>query len=191
MSFGKSLANCFVCCSLMLACADEAATVVPSRVVAVAAAETEGESADTFCEVHGLEAPSFEWPAGVESSAEGWRWVNVWATWCRPCVEEMPRLLDFQRRLTAEGIEVTTVFLNADSDDAAYEAFVEGHAYARGARVASTEVLQAWMGARGLDAGAPLPSHFFVRPDGSLACARSAAVGDDDFASVRRLLRSE
>lgn len=185
MSLARALLGLF----LLVACNEESTVAAPSRVVAVAASESAGESTESFCDVHGDRAFSF--PAGVESAAQGWRWVNVWASWCRPCVEEMPRLLDFRQRLADEGIEVTTVFLNADNDDEDYASFVEEHPFAEGPRVTSVAAIQAWMGERGLDAAAPLPAHFFVRPDGTLACARSAAIGEDDFASVRRLLRDE
>ena len=38
--------------------------------------------------------------------------VNYWATWCRPCIEEMPDLLKLQDMLTAENY----VFLLASDE---------------------------------------------------------------------------
>lgn len=32
--------------------------------------------------------------------------VNFWATWCPPCVEEIPMLVDLQEDLGAEGVQV-------------------------------------------------------------------------------------
>ena len=176
---------------LTLACDEAESSPAPSRVVAVASSEGRGEGVESFCEVSGPSAPAFSLPDGAETSAEGWRWVNVWATWCRPCIEEMPRIAAFRERLAADGVDVTSEFINADSNDEAFAAFIEEHGSPGGGRVTSTEALQSWLLARGLDEGAPLPVHFFVRPDGSLACARTAAIGDDDYASVRRLLRDE
>jgi len=42
--------------------------------------------------------------------------INVWATWCDPCREEMPDLLRFYRDHRGEGLRL--VLLSADDDDA-------------------------------------------------------------------------
>jgi len=47
---------------------------------------------------------------------------------------------------------------------------------------------QAWLGGFGLDEGAPLPIHLFVDPAGKVRCARTAAIGDDDYESVEALV---
>jgi cytochrome c biogenesis protein CcmG, thiol:disulfide interchange protein DsbE len=46
--------------------------------------------------------------------------LNFWASWCVPCVEEVPSLVEMQRRLP----QVTVVTLSADQDDAAYRQFL-------------------------------------------------------------------
>ncbi len=35
--------------------------------------------------------------------------LNFWATWCAPCVREMPELAHLKRRLTEQGVDVLTV----------------------------------------------------------------------------------
>ena len=40
--------------------------------------------------------------------------INVWATWCRPCREEMPSLEQLSRRLAGHGVRVIGVTLDAD-----------------------------------------------------------------------------
>src|SRR3954465_11075362 len=41
--------------------------------------------------------------------------VNVWATWCEPCRQEMPDLVRFYRDHRAEGLRL--VLISADDDD--------------------------------------------------------------------------
>jgi cytochrome c biogenesis protein CcmG, thiol:disulfide interchange protein DsbE len=51
--------------------------------------------------------------------------LNFWATWCQPCVEEVPSLVEMQRRMKAEGVTVLAV--SVDVDDSAYREFVKDH----------------------------------------------------------------
>jgi cytochrome c biogenesis protein CcmG/thiol:disulfide interchange protein DsbE len=51
--------------------------------------------------------------------------LNFWATWCAPCVEEVPSLVEMQRRLKAKG--VTVVAVSVDADEGAYRQFVRDH----------------------------------------------------------------
>ncbi len=50
--------------------------------------------------------------------------LNFWATWCPPCVEEMPSLVQLQKQL---GTKVTVLAVSEDADDAAYKQFVHDH----------------------------------------------------------------
>jgi cytochrome c biogenesis protein CcmG, thiol:disulfide interchange protein DsbE len=49
--------------------------------------------------------------------------LNFWATWCPPCIEEMPSLDEFQRRLAASGVVVVGV--SVDTDERAYREFLQ------------------------------------------------------------------
>ena len=51
--------------------------------------------------------------------------LNFWATWCAPCVEEIPSLVEMQRRMKAKG--VTVVAVSVDVDEKAYQQFVKDH----------------------------------------------------------------
>ena len=51
--------------------------------------------------------------------------LNFWATWCPPCVEEMPSLVEMQRRMKAKGI--TVVAVSIDVDENAYHQFIKEH----------------------------------------------------------------
>jgi len=51
--------------------------------------------------------------------------LNFWATWCPPCVEEMPSLVEMQRHMKTKGITVLAVSI--DVDENAYRAFLKEH----------------------------------------------------------------
>ena len=78
----------------------------------------------------GSAAPDFTIPDGARSiSLSQFRGkpvvLNFWATWCPPCVEEMPSLVEMQRRMKAKGI--TVVAVSVDVDQSAYNQFVKEH----------------------------------------------------------------
>jgi len=51
--------------------------------------------------------------------------LNFWATWCPPCIEEMPSLVRMQQRMQAKGVTVLAV--SVDVDDSSYRRFLKDH----------------------------------------------------------------
>jgi cytochrome c biogenesis protein CcmG/thiol:disulfide interchange protein DsbE len=51
--------------------------------------------------------------------------LNFWATWCPPCVQEMPSLIRMQSNLKKDGI--TVVGVSIDADRSAYEKFLKDY----------------------------------------------------------------
>jgi len=49
--------------------------------------------------------------------------LNLWATWCAPCVEELPSLLNLQQKMPA----LAVVAVSTDQDDAVYRKFLVKH----------------------------------------------------------------
>jgi cytochrome c biogenesis protein CcmG/thiol:disulfide interchange protein DsbE len=49
--------------------------------------------------------------------------LNLWATWCPPCIEELPSLLEMQRQLP----NITVVAISEDQDADAYHRFLSRH----------------------------------------------------------------
>ena len=49
--------------------------------------------------------------------------VNFWATWCPPCIEELPSLLALQQ----QDPDITVVAVSQDEDEAAYAQFLLAH----------------------------------------------------------------
>lgn len=163
------------------------------RVQAVKASKPQGPSLAAFCDVTPKTPTRFTWPklAGTMPTRPPgtWRWVNVWATWCKPCIEEMPRLQKWQADLAKGGKKVKLVFLSIDESDDDVAAFRAAHKdLADGPRVADSKELGAWYQALGLDAGAPVPIHIWVDPDDYVRCVRAGGVLDKDQAAVEQVL---
>lgn len=96
-------------------------------------------------------------------AAERGKWViiNYWATWCGPCIEEMPALSDF----AASRDDVTVIGLDyEDQPRERIEAFLQKHPvhYA----IAMVDPVNP---PTGLAEPQVLPTTFLVAPDGQLA----------------------
>ncbi len=51
--------------------------------------------------------------------------LNFWATWCPPCIEEMPSLVQMQERMKSKGVTVLAV--SVDVDESNYRRFLRDH----------------------------------------------------------------
>lgn len=49
--------------------------------------------------------------------------LNFWASWCAPCVEEIPSLVEFQKQLAPEGVVVVGVSI--DANEKLYKQFLD------------------------------------------------------------------
>jgi thiol-disulfide isomerase/thioredoxin len=121
----------------------------------------------------------------------GWRWVNAWATWCQPCIEEIALLSRWQRAFADDGVAVSFELLSIDAADAEPELQKWRTRALPGpiVWVASPDDVPAWLeGALGLDPDASIPLHLLIDSRGQLRCARLGAVHPQDFGMVRALL---
>ena len=50
--------------------------------------------------------------------------LNFWATWCPPCVEEMPSLVALQSKMKDK---ITVLAISVDVDEGAYKKFLKDH----------------------------------------------------------------
>lgn len=163
------------------------------RVNAVAS-EKEVISLDAFCDVRAPAAASkaFQLPPLAEASSrafKGWRWTNVWATWCEPCIEEMPRLIEWETKLKQQGKQVELEFLSVDTSAETVAKFRAGHPQIpSGVRIADFEHLAPWLTSLGLDAGATIPIHVMTNPSGRVRCVRTGAINEADYPAIRELL---
>jgi thiol-disulfide isomerase/thioredoxin len=54
--------------------------------------------------------------------------VNLWATWCAPCVIEMPTLAELAAAYEGRKVVVMPISLDGDKDEAKARAFIAKHA---------------------------------------------------------------
>jgi thiol-disulfide isomerase/thioredoxin len=176
---------------LMLGCGESAAPT--SRVEAVTAKAPPASAAELCDAVLKRDAaPTFAFPAALEGAAptgQGPRWINVWATWCPPCVEELPILRKMEAALAKQGSPVKLTLLSVDTSAEAVATFQGAHPEVNGSlRLADDKQLEPWLLSIGLDRGATLPVHVFVHRDGKIGCVRTGAVKESDLAAIAALL---
>lgn len=51
--------------------------------------------------------------------------LNFWATWCPPCVDEMPSLVELQKKFRGKDVTVLAVSVDDDAND--YHKFLNDH----------------------------------------------------------------
>jgi thiol-disulfide isomerase/thioredoxin len=166
-----------------------------SRFEAVEATADPRFAPDQFCENWQAEGgPAFSFPplAGAAAPAAGpVRWINVWATWCKPCIEEFPRIADWKAKLDATGHPTEVVFVSVDAADVDLGAFAKAHPeVADTLRINDPEQLSSWLVGLGMPANAVLPIHLFVDAAGRLRCVRMGGVGPEDYAGVEAVIGS-
>jgi thiol-disulfide isomerase/thioredoxin len=175
---------------------DKAGEPPASRTNGAKTGTHQAATADAFCDLHAAadKAATLQWPAlaagdTAPPAATTWRWINVWATWCKPCVEEMPRLVQWRDKLKAAGHPVDLAFLSVDESADDIAAFRKLHPDTPATvRIADGKTQEAWFAQLGLVGAPPIPIHVFVDPQNRIRCARAGGVRDQDYAVIERLL---
>lgn len=166
------------------------------RVNAVKAGGDQAPDLEAFCDVYagGAEAPAFVMPDLAEgetppAAPSGWRWLNLWATWCKPCIEEIPRMQEWLPRLRAAGADVALNLVSVDAEAADVEAYEKDHPEVKGGvRIVTPDLIGPWLANFGIDNFASIPVHVFADASGKVRCVRLAGVKDSDYAAVEALL---
>ena len=176
------------------------------RVAAVQKTANQGAVNDPagFCEntypAAGLGAVKFKWPplralpgktsAKPPKLGGEWAWINLWATWCKPCIEEMGLLGRWTKALKSVDQGLKLVLLTIDDPSA-------GHALANRidqglpgpvSWLRSKADFPPFLDRIGLNPSAAIPIHALVDPKGQLRCVRVGAIHDVDFAAVKRII---
>jgi thiol-disulfide isomerase/thioredoxin len=172
----------------------------PSRVNA-AKRDTTSKAASSFCEAvfpGGESKRAFVEPATVTlgtdppaAKAGAWRWVNLWATWCKPCVEEMALLGKWQESLAKDGLPIQLELWSVDDDNATVQSFASKNRMppAKQRRLSGGAAdLSAALKALGVDEKSPIPVHALIDGSGGIRCVRVGSVGDESYAAVKTIL---
>lgn len=127
-----------------------------------------------------LWSATFDTPGGTPLAMQAFRGkplvVNFWATWCPPCVDEMPLLDGFFRQNSSKGIQVVGLAIDQPS---AVRAFLQRTpiGYPIGlAGLGGTELSKAL----GNESGG-LPFTVVVAPDGNVVQRRMGRVSQTDL----------
>jgi thiol-disulfide isomerase/thioredoxin len=128
-----------------------------------------------------------ELPASIPFGTGKWVWVNLWAAWCGPCKEEMPRLILFRDRLRNEGVLVDLAFVSLDDDERQLQRFIDAQPEGRGVRSSywlPEGTRNAFLGALGVKESPDLPVQALVNPNGQVACVIQGAIEERDYPAL-------
>lgn len=147
----------------------------------------------------GTDAPK----AGVSHAGQGapeklpigpghWTWVNLWAAWCVPCREEIPRLKSWEAKTLSERTPLKVAFISLDDDGRQLETFLDGQPMT-GLKwtywLKDGHERLAWLKEVGMNDEPELPAHFLIDPAGKVRCRQQGAIDDTDFAELLNILR--
>lgn len=173
------------------------------RTAAVKPKKAAGPVNDTggFCEA--------TWPAGKRPFAwpperplpdgttpdralatDRWTWVNVWATWCRPCVEEMGLMARWTRGLEKDGkpIDLQLLTIDKETDGALLAERIAKGVPGAVRWIRSEADWEGFLDLLGVDRTSAIPIHALVDPEGNLRCVRVGAISGQDYAAVKAIV---
>lgn len=175
-----------------------------SRVAAVkanpeAAATAAGKWADISYPAGS--APAMELPAVVPARPGGatpafprdrWVWLNVWATWCGPCVKEMPMMEEWKAQFQGEGVAFELWYLSVDDQEKVLANFLQQRpAMAPGVslRLKNYDSLFPWLTKYQIDPQLGIPIHLLLAPGGKLRYVHVSQLRDTDYRVIKELMQ--
>ncbi len=180
---------------------DKAAERGPSRFDGVKRTQNNAAT-KSFCEVsfpdgagaRGFTAPAERpipgLPEGKKATGGGWKWINLWATWCHPCIDEIGLLGKWQQSLHKDGIAIDLELYSVDDDEGALTGWLQKSTmpgtmhWLKGGAADLPAVLESF----GVDKSAGVPVHALVDAKGQLRCVRTGSVHDQDYGAIKAIL---
>lgn len=175
----------------------------PSRFASVKK-EASSRAATAFCEKQWpgsageasakkyIEIPEKPVPGApnVPAAPKGsWKWVNLWATWCVPCVEEMGLLAKWKSSLEKDGVPIDLELWSVDEEEAKLVEYMKKHSMPGRVRwLRAQDDLPGVLESLGADRMSAIPVHALVDGSGNLRCLRVGSVHDEDYGAVKTML---
>ncbi len=193
MKFVSAACGCLL--ATITACEDNAASHAPpageGRVNAVMANTKKASFAD-LCDLAPEPAKPFTWPELTVSAppptAARYRWVNVWATWCKPCVEELPLLTRTFEAWKKQGHDVELTLVSVDADAGAAKKFLSERPGTPGTlQLKEATAASDWLTQIGLP-GAAIPVHAVLDAKANVLCARAGGVNQTHLDRFQQVL---
>lgn len=121
----------------------------------------------------------------VANPTDKFRLVNVWATWCAPCIDELPDFVDVNRMYRRRNFEFITLSLDdAEVRDKALETLTSNHVSATNYRF-SGEDRDALVEAIDKDWAGPAPYTVLIAPGGEIVYRHQGPI---DSLELRRAI---
>jgi len=118
--------------------------------------------------------------------------VNFWATWCPPCVKEMPELARFYRAYRDDGVHFLSVSADHHSTrDSKVVPFVKSYEIPFPVQVMYLESPDALIEELPIDWDGALPATFIFGPDGEVAKSWIGEVNYDILADAVAEIRGD
>lgn len=124
------------------------------------------------------------------NTKEKWLYVNIWATWCKPCKGEMPIISEWASDVRKKGGNLRIMFLSVDEDERLLQRYMAQEAK-------SLEGIFRWVNDetsltrfyKDIDVPNPptLPVQILIDPQSRLRCVRVGSIGRKELDQIANL----